>query len=94
MNFGCIASELNKFKVVAPSSMIAIGDNTNDGAWDFNLDPVAPAAEWPGKIHFLGANVVFCDGHVEWFLQTDLTSSDPNMRKRWNTHNKDTADQN
>lgn len=98
--WGCLATELNKFKVVAPSNMIAITDNTNDGSWDFNIDPVVPAAEWPGKLHFLGANVLLVDGHVEWILQSDLvdvstaTEKGKAMRRRWNNHNKDTADQN
>ena len=27
---------------------------------------------WPGRIHRRGANVLFCDGHVEWYAQEDL----------------------
>ncbi len=99
MNFGCLTSELNKFKVVAPSSMIAITDNTNDSAWDFNIDPTN-STEYPGKIHFLGSNVLLADGHVEWILQSDLvdistaTEKGKSMRRRWNNHNKDTSNQN
>ena len=34
-----------------------------------------PFSRWPGKIHSGGANVLFCDGHVQWYRQADLIIS-------------------
>jgi prepilin-type processing-associated H-X9-DG protein len=69
--------------------MIAIADNTTDASWDYALDPNEPK-EWPGKIHHLGSNVLFLDGHVDWFSQQDLVNVDPakpggsQMNRMWN----------
>jgi prepilin-type processing-associated H-X9-DG protein/prepilin-type N-terminal cleavage/methylation domain-containing protein len=87
--------ELKAAKVKRPSEMIAIADNTSDSIWDFNIDPRwNQRNEWPGKIHSNGANVLFCDGHVEWFLQQELvdfkgqrTMSD-RMNRMWNADNQ------
>ena len=79
--------------------MIAIGGNTNDGNWDFNIDPTG-STEYPGKLHFGGCNMVFADGHTEFELQsfwTDVNLSTPEgkaMSSRWNNHNKPDANQN
>ena len=80
------------------SDMIAIADNLCDKNWDFNIDPLPNQAnEWPGKIHNRGANVLFCDGHVTWYLQKELTNVGPagggtpaqiEMRKLWNNDNQ------
>ena len=70
--------------------MIAISDNTSDGSWDYNIDPLNPL-EWPGRIHGSskqtlpagtpdpvgGSNVLFCDGHVSWFTQKELVNVGP-----------------
>jgi len=67
------ASELRASRVRVPSEMIAVGDATAEGGDDYYIAPVRyfPGAP-PGSIHRGGANVLFCDGHVEWFLQRDL----------------------
>jgi prepilin-type processing-associated H-X9-DG protein len=65
--------ELKANVVRLPSEMIAIADNTPDGSWDYNIDPTTPS-EYPGKIHNKGANVLFCDGHVLWYAQKELTN--------------------
>lgn len=99
LNFSYNTPELKKFLVVAPSNMIAIADNVNDGNWDYNIDPTNPS-EGVGKLHFEGANTLFCDGHVEWELQSKwmnvntATTAGQEMNRRWNNHNKHTADQN
>jgi prepilin-type processing-associated H-X9-DG protein len=67
------AGELKANVVRSPSEMIAIADNTPDGSWDYNIDPTTPS-EYPGKIHNHGANVLFCDGHVLWYAQKELTN--------------------
>ena len=89
--------ELPMTAVVTPANMVAIGDSQQTGSWDFNLDP-GDRWEWPSKIHSDGANIVFCDAHVEWNLQTYWTNMNPNTEegrkiiKRWNNHNKWTND--
>jgi prepilin-type processing-associated H-X9-DG protein len=65
------AGQLKAARVKMADDMIAIADNVPDGSWDFNLDPQQPD-QYPGKIHHGGANVLFCDGHVSYYLQQDL----------------------
>ena len=85
--------ELAASKVKVPSDMIAIADNTPDGSWDYNLDP-EQSDQWPGKVHFRGANVLFADGHVEWYLQKELIdvgngpTHNPNLRRKWSNDNQ------
>ena len=86
-------AELKASRVKRASEMIAIGDNTSDGIWDYALDPTSPV-EAPGKIHSNGANILFCDGHVQWYLQKDLMNIDPAkpggaaMNRMWNNDNQ------
>ena len=89
--------ELKASRVKKASEMIAIADNTTDGSWDYNIDCRSrDAGEYPGKIHRGGANVLFCDGHVEWYLQKDLvnvknTQTDPRaaaMNRMWSNDNE------
>ena len=77
---------------------MAIGGNTNDGRWDYNMDPTNPT-EYPGKLHFDGCNMVFADGHTKFELQSfwvDVnlgTQAGREMSSMWNNHNKPDADQ-
>ncbi|HZN64290.1 MAG TPA: H-X9-DG-CTERM domain-containing protein [Tepidisphaeraceae bacterium] len=79
--------EVRATKVRKAADMIAIADNSCDGSWDYNIDPlVNQNREWPGRIHSRsrrpipntvpdpvgGANVLFCDGHVAFFPQKSL----------------------
>jgi prepilin-type processing-associated H-X9-DG protein len=41
-----------------------------------------------GARHNRGANMVFCDGHVEWARQIQWMRKAPEMRKRWNNDNE------
>jgi prepilin-type processing-associated H-X9-DG protein len=85
--------ELRAGVVRKPAEMIAIGDATVEGSWDYNIDPTEPA-QYPGKIHRNGANILFCDGHVEWFPQKQLVNikkDDPvgaRMNRMWNNDNQ------
>jgi prepilin-type processing-associated H-X9-DG protein/prepilin-type N-terminal cleavage/methylation domain-containing protein len=91
------AGHVHANRVKFPSEMIAIGDTVVDGRGDFLLCPW-PGAEsvlWPAKIHGGGANVLFCDGHVQWYLQWDLVGpdwTDPRsaaIRRMWNNDHSD-----
>ena len=91
------AGHVHANRVKFPSEMIAIGDTVADGRGDFLLCPL-PGAEsvlWPAKIHGGGANVLFCDGHVQWYRQWDLVGpewSDPRssaIRRMWNSDHSD-----
>ncbi len=71
--------------VVDPVEMIAIADRVDSVTpgnkydpvgyypYQYNIDPTTPA-EYPGAIHDGGANVLFCDDHVTWHLQSQLTN--------------------
>jgi prepilin-type processing-associated H-X9-DG protein/prepilin-type N-terminal cleavage/methylation domain-containing protein len=64
--------EVRAARVKVPSEMVAITDSHANGAWDFSVSPNYQPI-WPGKVHSGGANVLFCDGHVQWYAQEDLT---------------------
>ena len=91
------AGHLRANRVKVPSEMIAIADTTADGQSDCAISPI-PGAEhimWPGKVHSGGANALFCDGHVQWFIQKDLLVSydltDPRnvaIRRMWNNNHE------
>jgi len=76
--------------VIRPSEMIAIADSTPDGVYDFVIKGTRneSGSEWPGDIHRGGANVLFCDGHVTWYVQSDLVGPAQNdVTKRCMWHN-------
>ena len=83
-------------RVKVPSEMIAIADTTADGLSDCAISPRAGAEHimWPAKVHNGGANVLFCDGHVQWYLQKDLLFSDwtdprgREIRRMWNNNHE------
>jgi len=85
-------TELKASRVRKAAEMIAIADNTGAGSWKYNIDP-HESPEFPSKIHRGGANFLYCDGHVEWYLQKEMTNFNPivpaharNMRM-WNNTN-------
>jgi prepilin-type processing-associated H-X9-DG protein len=73
--------------------MIAIGDSKGDNDWDVAIRPDASGLDWPGDVHDRGANTLFCDGHVEWYLQRTLVNHSVDnprthhIRKLWNNDN-------
>jgi len=98
--------EVRAGQVKVAADMIAIADATTDRSWDWNIDPLQ-FDQWPGRIHgskgkplpatipdpARGANVLFCDGHVEWHTQKELITLRINgqpsaMAPRWNNDNK------
>lgn len=76
--------ELKAARVRNASQVIAIADNTPDGSWDYNIDPLDPT-EFPGDIHKGGANVLFCDGHVDWRDQKELLLINPATQTAYGT---------
>ena len=84
--------EIRASRVKVPSEMIAILDTVADGEYDFITHPINDhnPKTWPGTIHNKGSNVLFCDGHVSWYLQKDLLNIDGTspaalqMRRMWN----------
>ena len=90
---GHYVGEVKASRVRKAAEMIAIADRVEkfENEFAFNIDP-STAAEYPGDIHRGGANVLFCDGHVEWFAQKALikTAAIPEnaaMRRMWNNDN-------
>jgi prepilin-type N-terminal cleavage/methylation domain-containing protein/prepilin-type processing-associated H-X9-DG protein len=84
-----IHSEINESKIVAPSDMIAIADSFADGFWDQWITPQSTyPGSHPAKRHNRGAQVLFCDGHAQWFSHAELISTRPEARSRWNNDHK------
>lgn len=78
--------------VRAPADMIAVADNssretarTDSAALDVGF---MHRMSWPGKIHRGGANMLFCDGHVEFAKQTNWMAPTTTARRRWNNDNE------
>ena len=68
--------EVKAAQVRAASEMVAIADSSGFegvGTYDLLLGPRRGTYGVPGTVHFGGPNVLFCDGHVEWFLQQDIS---------------------
>ncbi len=85
--------------VKSPSEFIVMADTNADGIDDFEIMPYSP---WPapnqryllGNVHRGGPNVLFFDGHVQWFLFGDIATSWPPRadeaakQKMWDADNK------
>ena len=68
--------------------MIAVTDiKMQAGGRDMDLDDIfpinLPAELGPGR-HNLGANCVFCDGHVEYAKLTVWLQKSDRRKQRWN----------
>ncbi len=80
-------------RVREPSDMLAIGDSMNTpfygasvNAVDMFLTLISGSHVAPYR-HNNGANVAFCDGHVENMPNSQLVSTNPIARRRWNNDN-------
>jgi prepilin-type processing-associated H-X9-DG protein/prepilin-type N-terminal cleavage/methylation domain-containing protein len=70
------------------AEMIAIGDRLDDipdlkNYWGYGLNPRS-LFDKPSTIHNGGANILFCDGHVQWYLPRDLTRPIDSISRLWN----------
>ncbi len=80
-------TRVHELQVCRPSEMAAIGDAY------INLIPyrwVPDFFYWEGMLeaHNGGANIVFCDGHVEYAKVSDWCKPDDSVRRRWNNDNQ------
>jgi len=92
---GAPDSAVPESRVVNPDDMIAIGDSDGNGVADgditFHRIPSASGPQPtfpPGSRHRGGANIVFCDGHVEWAKQSNWIELRDEVARRWNNDNK------
>jgi prepilin-type processing-associated H-X9-DG protein len=92
---GAPGSEVPESRVLKPADMIAIGDSDGNGVLDGDIgfhrlpsasgpQPIFP----PGSRPKGGANIVFCDGHVEWAKQSKWIELTDEVARRWNNDNK------
>jgi prepilin-type processing-associated H-X9-DG protein len=74
-------------RVKVQSEMIAVGDSEPDGPFPLGIDTSSWNQEeydahglghiygsWGpvARVHFKGANLLFCDGHIQWYLRSDV----------------------
>ena len=109
IGFAFNVKEVRMAQVKSASDMIAIADGTTDRSWDWNIDPLQvdqwPGRIHGGKRPLTGtpaaltgdpvggANVLFCDGHVEFHSQRSLITlraggQPTQMAARWNNDNR------
>jgi prepilin-type processing-associated H-X9-DG protein/prepilin-type N-terminal cleavage/methylation domain-containing protein len=70
--------EVSASRIKVPADMVAVADSDGDGVQDYLISPVGSLSHaWPGILHSGGANVLFCDGHVTWYVRQDLLINDP-----------------
>ena len=79
---------IKEAKVCCPADMIAYGDTVTGGG---SLSPTATnrfggmtARSLPSSRHLGGANLLFCEGHVEYQKQARWIMATDTARRRWN----------
>lgn len=87
-DFARAKKEVRAARVKLPSELIVITDSKADAYHDFMVVPSPGDPAEPGRVHGRGANALFADGHVQWYLQSALTRDVPLIRKMWNTDNR------
>ena len=79
--------EVRASVVRMPSEMIAIGDRMDNPQYGngvpYWISPLS-STDQPSTIHNGGSNILFCDGHVQWYSQKELTHGGEQMRRTWN----------
>ena len=81
-------------EVLAPADMIAYGD-TSVNSYGLDLSPyrtdyssIGQMDHRPAARHNRGANILFCDGHVEYAKRGTWIARTESMRRRWNIDNE------
>jgi prepilin-type N-terminal cleavage/methylation domain-containing protein/prepilin-type processing-associated H-X9-DG protein len=72
-----VTTRLNQ--IANPSWTIMQGDSRTTEALNLNRCTIEPSSAWTavvGSRHFLGSNLSFADGHVQWGKYLDIDSSD------------------
>jgi prepilin-type processing-associated H-X9-DG protein len=83
-------------QVLVPSDMIAYGDSSDLGNYSlsliiptFGIDMGDTFESWgPSKRHLNGANMLFCDGHVEYGRIRKWVEHRDDVMRRWNRDNQ------
>ena len=78
------------------SEFILMGDAKVDGDRDTEISPFAGAPDegFVGDVHRGGANILFLDGHVQWYLRSELTvkyrpiAEEAVKQRMWNADNQ------
>ena len=80
---------LPEAQVLVPCDMMAIGDNPEMAKQDGDITGALDEQDdYVANRHNRGANVVFCDAHVEYGKQTNWMKAVASVRKRWNNDNQ------
>jgi prepilin-type processing-associated H-X9-DG protein/prepilin-type N-terminal cleavage/methylation domain-containing protein len=77
---GATGVAISDSQVKAPADMIAIGDSSAGTV----INPFPNLMDRPSDRHNKGANVAFCDGHVEYGKQAKWTKKNDPACRRWN----------
>jgi prepilin-type N-terminal cleavage/methylation domain-containing protein len=85
--------EVKETQVVKPTEMIMLADSKPGdgnspkpprGLFDANIDPTTPS-EWPSNRHRRRTVLMFCDGHSESALRSQVIDPrNENWHRRWN----------
>jgi prepilin-type N-terminal cleavage/methylation domain-containing protein/prepilin-type processing-associated H-X9-DG protein len=79
--------EIRESKVLKPSDMIMLADSKVAGDFDGNIDPTTQG-EWPSNRHNGRTGLMFCDGHAESALRTQVIDpKNESWHRRWNNDN-------
>jgi prepilin-type N-terminal cleavage/methylation domain-containing protein/prepilin-type processing-associated H-X9-DG protein len=80
---------LRENKVTVPCDMMAVGDYPELSQQDGDITGAFDEQDdFVSNRHIGGANVVFCDAHVEYGKQTNWMRAVSSARKRWNRDNQ------
>jgi len=88
---------LRATSVKSASEFILMGDTSADGGRDTEIAPFDVSAAHDtiiGNVHRGGANILFLDGHVQWYLQKELLITYPPVaeearkQRMWNADNE------
>jgi prepilin-type processing-associated H-X9-DG protein/prepilin-type N-terminal cleavage/methylation domain-containing protein len=90
---GFPSPQVKETEIVAPADMIAFGDGTDCQGWGFTFDPtfgwdyggtMGIVTLGPSRRHGGGANILFCDGHVEYGKYRNWVEHRDDVMRRWN----------
>jgi prepilin-type processing-associated H-X9-DG protein/prepilin-type N-terminal cleavage/methylation domain-containing protein len=85
--------QISETQVTAPADMIAYGDGTESPGWGAVFDPtfawdyggtMGVVTLGPSRRHSGGANMLFCDGHVEYGKYVKWVEHRDDVMSRWN----------